>query len=218
MKIFFLVIAYVLNSLAFKLNVNVKRTTLQAVPSLHLYNRGLIDYIGNTNTSDANLRWSTDSGPTFAKRNMSAFERFLTSFRLWKQPFWKKISGEFVLNVKLGGVLSLESTQQGGFPFSGGEQDGTITSLADFQSVMQLAASDPRVKAVLLDIQGFGCGYAKLQEAQRVLKYFRESGKEVIAYASVGSEKELYLALGCNEVYIAPGILPQLLGLMLMNY
>ena len=47
-------------------------------------------------------------------------------------------------------------------------------------------------------IGSLNCGYAKLQEARRMMSYFRQSGKKIIGYCSGGAEKELYFALGTN--------------------
>jgi hypothetical protein len=33
------------------------------------------------------------------------------------------------------------------------------------------------------------------------MDYFKASGKQLIAYMDSGSEKEYYLALGCDEVW-----------------
>lgn len=48
-------------------------------------------------------------------------------------------------------------------------------------------------------IGSLNCGYAKLQEARRMMSYFRQSGKKIIGYCSGGAEKELYFALGTNR-------------------
>lgn len=63
------------------------------------------------------------------------------------------------------------------------------------------AAHDPRVKALILKIGPLSCGYAKIVELRRAMDYFKASGKQLIAYMDSGSEKEYYLALGCDEVW-----------------
>jgi hypothetical protein len=55
----------------------------------------------------------------------------------------------------------------------------------------------------LLNFSGsLNCGYAKLQEARRLMAYFRQSGKKIIGYCSGGAEKELYFALGEKNVVL----------------
>ncbi|GAB5031593.1 signal peptide peptidase [Nannochloropsis oceanica] len=67
------------------------------------------------------------------------------------------------------------------------------------------AAHDPRVKALILKIGPLSCGYAKIVELRRSMDYFKASGKNLVAYMDGGAEKEYYLALGCDEIYIPPG-------------
>merc|ERR1711871_1519834 len=39
---------------------------------------------------------------------------------------------------------------------------------------------------------------------RRSIKYFKESGKEVIAYAAAGAEKEVFVALECDSFFVPP--------------
>ena len=127
---------------------------------------------------------------------------------MWRQYPWKKIKGKIILNIKLGGSLSLESSLTGGGPFSNLGRPPPdaleISSLTDFQTLMSYAAHDPRVTSVLIQLSGFNCGYAKLEEARRSIRYLRQSGKEVFAYAAAGAEKEVFLALECSAFFIPP--------------
>ena len=171
------------------------------------YSKGIIDYLGNTEIEreEGAPRWSTDSGPVY--NNNTEAQNFKLKFNLWRQFPWKKIKGKVILNVKLGGSLSLESSQPQGFllsPFRSPSDPIAISSLADFQTLMSFAAHDPRVLAVLLQVEGLQCGYAKLQEAKRSIQYFKQSGKNIVAFAQVGAEKETYLSLACDEFYIPP--------------
>jgi protease IV len=174
-------------------------------PSFVPFSRGIVEYAGNTDVErqPGVPRWATDAGPNFL--NSTDSQKFRTRFNLWRQLPWKKIKGKVVLNVKLGGSLSLESSLQQGFSFLRAPSDPiSISSLTDFQTLMSFASHDPRVLAVLLQVEGLQCGYAKLQEAKRSINYFQQTGKRVIAYAQVGAEKETYLALACDEFYIPP--------------
>jgi protease IV len=165
---------------------------------------GIVEYIGNT-LLENKPRWSTCPGMSF--RNISGIEILHQRFRFFIQPPWKKIKGKVVLNIKLGGSLSIESSAEDGRFLNFGSppaDPSLITSLADFQTIMTYAAHDPRVVSVLLQIQGFSCGYAKLQEAKRMINYYLQSGKRITAYADAGSEKEIYLALGCSEFFVPP--------------
>lgn len=178
---------------------NIKQTSI--VP----FSRGIVEYTGNTDLErECGVpRWATDAGPNFL--NSTDGQKLKTRFNLWRQLPWKKIKGKVVLNVKLGGSLSLERSFYQGLSLLRAPSDPiSISSLADFQTLMSYASHDPRVLAVLLQVEGLQCGYAKLQEAKRSIHYFQQSGKRVIAYAQVGAEKETYLALACDEFYIPP--------------
>ena len=113
-----------------------------------------------------------------------------------------------MLAVKLGGSLSLESSLVGGSPLAnlGGPPPDVlvINSLSDFQNLLSYASHDPRVSSLFIQIEGFQCGYAKLEEVKRSIKYFQESGKEVVAYAAAGAEKELFVALECDSFFVPP--------------
>ena len=167
--------------------------TEQNIKPTILPSNGIVEYIGNTELDRKpwNPRWFTDQGPSF--RNLTSREIFLTRFGLWRQLPWKKINGKVILNVKLGGSLSLDSAARRGGLFSIGQAPDdplVISSLSDFQNMIQLATHDPRVKGILLQLEGFQCGYAKLEEVKRSIKYFRQSGKEIVAFASTAAEKE----------------------------
>jgi protease IV len=56
-------------------------------------------------------------------------------------------------------------------------------------------------------------GWAKVQEIRKYLTFFKESGKDTIAYLERASEKEYYLATACKEIYVPPTAQLSLRGL-----
>jgi protease IV len=62
------------------------------------------------------------------------------------------------------------------------------------------ARKDPNVKAVYLEIDGVGIGWAKLDELTQAIQAVRNSGKKVFAYVESGEPKDYLLALACDEV------------------
>lgn len=44
------------------------------------------------------------------------------------------------------------------------------------------------------------------------MEYFKASGKSLIAYMDSAAEKEYFLALGCDEIYMPPGGVLRLQG------
>ena len=194
------------------------KAMLSAVPS-----NGLIDYIGRTVPTDSTVpRWSTDEMIFSAPTDKMIFS---TRVNLFRQLPWKKIRGKVILKAKISGTLPLEGASSGGpFGFGGSPDLEPVESLQDFQNLLSYASVDPRVEAIVLEIGmelqfvylgyshisfpdhvtdiffrtvgSLNCGYAKLQEARRMMAFYRQSGKKIIGYCSGGAEKELYFSLG----------------------
>src|SRR5262249_26268434 len=62
------------------------------------------------------------------------------------------------------------------------------------------ARKDPNVKAVYLEINGLGIGWAKLDELTQAVREVRKAGKKTFAYVESGDSKDYLLALACDEV------------------
>ncbi|CAK9253180.1 unnamed protein product [Sphagnum jensenii] len=159
--------------------------------------KGIIDYIGNSSLSEK----VSDSEPIFRPASESQLLR--TRWNLWRQPFWKKISGKVILKLKLGGDLPLEATPRG-FSFGASDDYLTVTSLGEVTTLLMYAAHDPRVVGVHVELERLSCGYAKLIEVKRMMNYFRQSGKELVGYCASGAEKEYFLAQGFDQFFVPP--------------
>ena len=86
------------------------------------------------------------------------------------------------------------------------------TRLQDLIDVIDRAAGDDRVTALVLDLEGMGgAGLPKLQDVAAALGRFRESGKKVFAWGSYLDQRQYYLAAHADEVYLDPfgGVLIQ---------
>lgn len=164
--------------------------------------RGMIDYKGNTSkvTSESGTRWATDDISFVPATDQ---QNFGTRWALWRQLPWKKFRGKAVLKAKIGGSLPLEPSPSG-FSFGSVPDFEPVESLQEVITMLNYGAYDPRVKAVVLEIEGLQAGYAKLTELKRFIGLFRASGKKIYAYCSAGSEKELFVALGCDAIYVPP--------------
>lgn len=179
-----------------KVSAHVPVFDASGVPS-----SGFIPYIGDTSAANGDgPRWSTD---TLSYVPPSKAEIFWTRFNLWRQYPWKKVRGKVVLKAKIGGELPLEPAPKG-FSFGSVPDLEPVESLQDAMNMLNYGAYDPRVKSIILEIDRLGAGYAKLTELKRFISLFRESGKKVYAYCSGGSEKELFVALGCDALYVPP--------------
>lgn len=69
---------------------------------------------------------------------------------------------------------------------------------------LRKAKADKRIGAVLLDINMTGAGWAKAEEIRDAIADFRTSGKPIYAYMELGTNKEYYIALACEKVFVAP--------------
>ncbi len=79
------------------------------------------------------------------------------------------------------------------------------TRLRDVLAVLDQAATDDKITAVLLDVDNLdSAGLAGLHEVSAALQRFKKSGKPVLAYGDNFSQRGYYLASQANEVYLHP--------------
>ena len=89
-------------------------------------------------------------------------------------------------------------------------------SLAGLLSQMRKAERDARLDHVVIHLRNLEIGWAKAQEIRAALISLRESGRHVIAFLEVpgfGANREYYVATAAEDLRIAPGGGPPLLGL-----
>ncbi|MCM3906260.1 MAG: signal peptide peptidase SppA [Pyrinomonadaceae bacterium] len=84
--------------------------------------------------------------------------------------------------------------------FFGGPDESLTNLVLQFRK----AKVDNRIKAVILDINMSGAGWAKSEEIRDAITDFRSSGKQVYAYMELGMNKEYYIATACDRIYLAP--------------
>lgn len=77
-------------------------------------------------------------------------------------------------------------------------------SVLEHRSNLRKAAADKRIKGVLLKLEPFEGGWAKVEELRAALETFKQSGKFVIAYAEYLTEKEYALALAADTIIMPP--------------
>jgi protease-4 len=77
--------------------------------------------------------------------------------------------------------------------------------LRDLLRVIEAAAEDKRIERLLLRTDRLsGAGMAALREVGAALERFKESGKQVVAYADMMDQRGYYLAAHADEVYVHP--------------
>lgn len=78
-----------------------------------------------------------------------------------------------------------------------------VTRVRDLVNALVAAKSDPRIQAVVLNLNDFSGGQlAQLQRVGHALREFESSGKKIIAYAANFSQGSYYLAAMSSESYL----------------
>ena len=79
------------------------------------------------------------------------------------------------------------------------------TLLADLIEAVRQAAGDYRVKALVIDLDGFaGGGLSKLQELGAEIDRFKEAGKPVFAVGAAFTRDRYYLASVADTIFVPP--------------
>ena len=77
---------------------------------------------------------------------------------------------------------------------------------------LDAAAQDQSVRGVVLRVQDFGAGFAKVQELRQALARCRQAGKEVVCYLDSAGNLSYYLATGADRIVLAPSTHLMLVG------
>ncbi|MBK8304403.1 MAG: S49 family peptidase [Chloracidobacterium sp.] len=80
-------------------------------------------------------------------------------------------------------------------------QPQSFTSLL---TQLRKAKVDPRIGAVVLDINFPGIGWGKADELRDAIKDLKTSGKPVYAYMEIGMNKEYYIATAADKIFLPP--------------
>ncbi len=104
------------------------------------------------------------------------------------------------LVLRLSGEMPEQSPIEYPFPFPGASTDD---ALYEIWTILDRAAEDPRIDAVVLMPHGVTAGWGRLEEVRDSLLRFRESGKPLVAYLSAPGGREYYLATAADSIYMA---------------
>jgi protease IV len=75
--------------------------------------------------------------------------------------------------------------------------------LLDVKRALRYAKTDDNVRGILIDCGQVMAGYASLQEIRDAILDFKESGKFVVSYSEMYTERGYYLASAAHEVLVA---------------
>lgn len=85
--------------------------------------------------------------------------------------------------------------------------------LWDLNKAIRLAAENPEIKGIYLELRMPEAGFASLEELRASLAAFKAEGKWIVAYGEYMTEKTYYLASLADEVYLPPMGILELNGL-----
>lgn len=109
-----------------------------------------------------------------------------------------------VLHLNLDAEITEQQVEN---PFEGmpvfGNDIPTI-GLLQLKEAISHAAADNKIMGIYLDVNYPMAGFATIEEIRQSLLEFRESGKWIIAYSEVMSEKAYYLASVADKIYLNP--------------
>jgi protease IV len=114
----------------------------------------------------------------------------------------RTLPDRFVLKVPIGGTLEEIRKESGLPPFLARQEP---LSLQDLLFIFDHAASDSRVREVLLDIDGLRTSAGKNEELRDALGKLRASGKKVTAFLRSPEDSDYLLASACDSLVIEKG-------------
>ena len=112
----------------------------------------------------------------------------------------KETASNSVLELKLSEPLT-ERGRDSKFSFGG---NSSATGLVNVKEAIRRAKGDGEIKGILLNLGFVQGGMASLEEVRDALLDFKKSGKFIVAYHEVCSEKSFYLSSVANEIYLHP--------------
>lgn len=106
-----------------------------------------------------------------------------------------------VLVLNVSGDLPDYSADDPTAQIFGFKQSSSFSSLL---TQLRKAKVDKRISAILLDINFPGIGWGKADELRSAIAEFKTSGKPVYAYMEMGSNKEYYIAVSADKIFLPP--------------
>ncbi|NVN94384.1 MAG: signal peptide peptidase SppA [Bacteroidetes bacterium] len=114
-----------------------------------------------------------------------------------------KISNKSVLHIKLENMVSDRSSNNPfqAFNFNTMKSNKEL-GLNDILANLKKAKTDPNIKGIYLDVSNIPMGISLLEEIRNGLIDFKKSGKFIISYSEMYSQKAYYLASVSDKIYL----------------
>lgn len=90
-----------------------------------------------------------------------------------------------------------------GFDFTSMEGNKAL-GLNDILNSLDAAAKDDRIKGIYMEFTDLPFGMATVEEIRNAMLEFKESGKFIVVYSEIYSQKAYYLATVADELYVNP--------------
>ncbi len=126
-----------------------------------------------------------------------------------KQP---TVADNAVLQLELQGEVPEAAPVEIPFPIGRIQAAPTVR---DLWTSLHHAATDSKIKAIVLQPHGIAAGWAKLQEIRQEIAEFKKSGKPVYAYLQSPGSREFYLASVADKIYLSPDDMMDVKGFLL---
>ncbi|OWY18947.1 signal peptide peptidase SppA [Sphingobacteriales bacterium UPWRP_1] len=116
----------------------------------------------------------------------------------------EKIKPNSVLELKLNyDIPDRTKSEQFNFNFTSFEMNSEL-GLNDILENIEKAKTDDNIKGIFLNLSTTATGFGILEEIRNKLLEFKETGKFVVAYGEVMTQKAYYIASVADEIYLNP--------------
>ncbi len=94
---------------------------------------------------------------------------------------------------------------------------GRKTSFSRFLYDLSRLEKDGRLRGIYLDLSSYSMNLSQSWELREILRRLKNSGKKILCYAHSYREPAYFLATVCDRIYMAPGGLVEVPGVMSQN-
>lgn len=111
------------------------------------------------------------------------------------------VASDSVLVLALNGDIPEAAPVDIPIPFIQSQSPPTVR---DVWTSLRQAATDNRIKAVVLQPRDLATGWGKLEEFRQEISDFKKSGKPVYAFLQSPGSREYYLATAADKIFLSP--------------